>query len=138
MAKESGKTVLLKVGDGADPEVFTAVDGQKDTRLSLAASPVDVSDKNTDGWGATITGTKNATVTLSGVAVWPDTKGLKALQDAFQADELINCQLIMNAAGHKWSGPMAVTQLEIGGANDGATEYSITLQNAGALAWTTA
>lgn len=138
MGKESGKKVLVKVGDGADPEVFTAIAGQKDGRLALAASPVDVSDKTTDGWGSTITGTKNATVTVSGVANWPDTNGINRIQAAFEADEAINCEFVYNTAGDKYSGPMSITQFEVGGANDGATEYSITLQNAGALEWVAA
>jgi predicted secreted protein len=43
----------------------------------------------------------------------------------------VNCELILNDTGNMYAGAFSITQLDIGGANDGATEYSVTLQNAG-------
>ncbi|KKJ75446.1 hypothetical protein WH95_18570 [Kiloniella litopenaei] len=131
MAKESGVKVILKVGDGADPEAFNDLSGQKDTRMSGAANAVDVSDKTTGGWGSTLPGTRNMTVTSSGFAVWPDTNGLQILRAHWEAGTNVNCELILNDSGNKYAGAFSITQLDIGGANDGATEYSVTLQNAG-------
>lgn len=135
MGKESGKKVLLKIGDGADPEVFTSVKGQRDTRLSMQASPTDVSDKTSDGWGATIPGTKQATITVSGVAVWPDTAGWDVLREAFEDEAEINVHLVANTDGDGWKGPVTVTGFDYGGSHDGGQEYSITLQNSGPLVW---
>ena len=135
MGKESGVKVLLKVGDGATGttpgEVFTTLAGQKDTRMSGSGNPVDTSDKTTGGWGSSISGTRNMTVTATGLAVWPDMAGIDRLRSVWEGGETVNCELILNEAGAKYTGAFAITQFDVGGSNDGATEYSITLQNSG-------
>ena len=137
MSKESGVKVLLRVGDGATPtEAFTALAGQRDTRMSGSGSPIDVSDKTTGGWGSTISGTRNMTVTATGVANWPDTTGLDRLRGVWESGGTVNCELILNDAGHKYGGAFSVTQFDVGGGHDGATEYSITLQNSGQPTYT--
>lgn len=136
MSKEAGKKVILKVGDGGGTEVFTALAGQSDTRLSLQGNPIDVSDKTTNNWGATIAGTLAATVTVSGYPDWPDTAGWDTLRTHFEAGTTVNCQLVVNNDGDYYQGAFSVTGFDVGGAEDGATEYSITLQAAGALTWT--
>ena len=132
MSKESGINVLLKVGDGVTPtEVFTELAGQKDTRMSGAGNPIDSSDKTTGGWGTTMSGTRNMTVTASGIAVWPDTTGIERLRTQWEAGATVNCELILNAQGDKYAGAFSITQFDVGGGHDGATEYSFTLQNSG-------
>ena len=80
MAKETGKNVILKVGDGGGTEVFTALSGQKDTKLSISGQSIDVSDKTTNNWGATLAGTLEASVSVSGFVNWPDTAGWERLR----------------------------------------------------------
>jgi TP901-1 family phage major tail protein len=134
MAKEAGKNCIVKVGNGATPtEVFNAVQGQRSGSVSFEADSVDVSDKTTDGWGAVIAGTRRATITVGGVAVWGDANGLDRLKEVFLAGENINSQIIVNAAGDGYEGNFSITNFEITGEHDGATEYSFTLQNAGAV-----
>ena len=135
MGKEGGKKVILKIGDGGGTEVFTALAGQKDTRLSLQGQPIDVSDKTTNNWGSTLPGTIKASVSVSGYPVWPDTAGWTRLRTIFEAGTTVNCQLILNDTGDYYDGAFSVTGFDIGGENDGATEYSITLENSGALAF---
>lgn len=132
MAKERGTKVLLKVGDGSSPETFTTLGGQRDTRMAGAANPIDVGDKLDADWGSTMGGIKNMTITVSGIADWPDTDGLDAIRQAWVSGEDINCRIVLNAAGENYEGAFQVTQFEIGGSYQGATEYSITLANNGA------
>lgn len=132
MAKERGTKVLLKVGDGSSPETFTILAGQRDTRMAGASNPIDIGDKLDADWGATMGGIKNMTITVSGIADWPDTDGLDAIRQAWVSGEDINCRIVLNAAGENYEGAFQVTQFEIGGSYQGATEYSITLANNGA------
>ena len=136
MAKESGVNVLLKIGDGGDPETFTSLAGQKSTRMTGAASPIDTSDKTTGGWGSTLPGTRSMTISCSGVAHWPDQLGVHRVRAAWEAGEDITCELVLNSAGDKYTVPLSVTQCDIGGDDDSATEYSFTLQNASAPTFT--
>ena len=132
MGKESGLKVLFEVGDGATPEVFNPLKGQKDTRMSAAANAVDVSDKTTGGWGSTISGTRSMTVSVSGLCDWGDTV-LTQIETAFLAGAEIAGRFKLNENGDYYGGQLSITQFDVGGAHDGATEYSMTLSNAGEM-----
>lgn len=136
MGKESGKKVILKVEKDTSPNEFLALEGQKDTRLSLQGNQIDTSDKTTNNWGSTIAGTINATVSVSGYPVWGAEIGWEILRAAFEAGNTVTCQVALNETGDYYQGDFAITGFDIGGANDGATEYNITLQNSGALTFT--
>lgn len=135
MSKEKGTYVLLAVGDGGTTEVFTDLAGQRNTQMQGAANQVDLSDKTTGGWGSSGAGLRTVSVTTSGHCVWPDSTGLKELEAAWRAGDNINCKLKLNAGGGYYLGAFAVTQFQISGAHDGYTEYSLTLQNNGAVTY---
>lgn len=133
MAKEPGTEVLLLVEDSAMPGTYTAVDGQQSTAYDGSTEVDDVSDKNQAGYGSSLAVLKRVTVTASGKAVWPDTKGLKELIDAYEALTPINAQLKWNAAGEGRQGPFTISALNINGDYNTACNYSVTLENAEAL-----
>ena len=134
MGKESGVNVLFKISNDGGT-TYISVAGQKDTQMSGSGNPIDVSDKTTGGWGAVIQGTRSVTITLSGIANWPDTDGLQLLRDAWENQTLIDGRFVLNAAGNNYTGDFSVTQFDLGAAHDGATEYNVTLQNADALTY---
>ena len=95
MAAESGVNVLLKVGDGGSPTLFTTVAGQQNTTFDGTTETADITDKANAGWGSTISTLIRGTIQCSGVAVWPDTAGLDQVRTSWQgigfeiaADEL--------------------------------------------------
>lgn len=135
MGKESGVNCVFKVDVGSS--TFTSVAGQNDTQFSGAGNPIDVSDKTTGGWGATIQGTRSVTVTVSGFANWGDT-ALDKLREAWENQEEVTGRVLLNSSGNNYQGSFSVTQFDIGASHDGATEYNVTLQNAGALTYAAA
>lgn len=136
MGAEKGKNVLLKVGDGAGSEVFTTLGGQKSTKIQLGKETYDASDKSID-WKKLLAGKKNATVTVQGVAQWPDTTGLDRLRAVFvDDDDTVNCRLVVNTSGDYWGGAFIITSCDLDGPDSGSTEYGVTLQAAGALTYT--
>ena len=136
MTKESAKNCIFHVS--SDGTTFGAVEGQNDTQFSGSGSPIDVSDKTSDGWGSTIQGLKSATVSLSGVCNWGSDTYYQILRDAWENQTEIDGRVIFNAAGNHYEGKWSVTQFDCGGSHDGATEFSFTLQNAGALTYAAA
>ncbi|MGB4107772.1 MAG: phage tail tube protein [Alphaproteobacteria bacterium] len=136
MGKESGKKVLLQVEKEGSPGEFVTLGGQKDTRLSMQGSPVDTSDKTSDNWGSTIAGTINATLTCSGQPNWGSTAQLDQIREAFESGDVLNYKFVVNETGDAYIGECSVTGFDLGGANDDATAYNITLQNSGPLVWT--
>lgn len=130
MAKERGTQVLLKVGDGASPEVFTSLAGQQSTEMNINGNPIDTSDKTTNDWGTALQGIKNMTITCSGQVSWPDTAGLERLRSQMHAGNTVNCRIVLNTAGANYEGAFSITDLSITGDRDNVTSYSLTLQNA--------
>ena len=136
MANEPGTKVLLKVGDGGTPtELFNSLAGQQDTEMSGEATTDDITDKDNAGWGGTLNVLRNMTVTASGKAKWPDTTGLDALRTAWEAGSDVNCEVVLNAAGSKYSGAFQVSSFNVSGSHAGATSYSVTLQNNGTVTY---
>lgn len=136
MAREHGRNCLLKVGDGADPEVFTTLPGQRNTRATINGNPIDVTTKDDDGWGATITGTRQMTVTVEGIAEWPEPTIFQRMRQAARDGTVINVQVVYSSNGDMDEVPAYVTSLEMGGSNDSGTEYSATLQAYGEPTYT--
>ena len=49
MAAQKGSALLMKIGDGASPEVFTTIGGLRSTSISLNEEAVDVTTKDSSG-----------------------------------------------------------------------------------------
>ena len=137
MAKESGVNIKLQVSAEDSPETWVDVAGQRDTQMQGSASVVDIADKSSGGWGASLAGPRSVSVTCAGVANWPDTNGLELLRSRWDpgasVGASVRCKLVLNAAGAAYVGDFHITEFSATGTHDGSTNYSVTLQNAGAL-----
>jgi predicted secreted protein len=113
----------------ANFETLNKLKGQRDTRMAGAGNSIDTSSKDTGGFGASIAGTRRMTVNVSGVVNWRDTTGWEKLRPHWVAGTRPWCKLVLNAAGDLFYGQFAVTQLDTGGSNESATEYTVALEN---------
>ena len=50
MSAEKGSAFLLKIGNGANPPVFSTMAGLRTTQLSVNGEPVNVTSKDSGGW----------------------------------------------------------------------------------------
>ncbi len=135
MAMEVGTNVLLYVGDGGSPTVFTALKGQQSGEFSGSNETDDITDKTHSGWGSTMNVLARATINVSGKTNWPDTTGIEPIRLAWQNRTTLECKLVFNAAGAHYRGFCHVTSFSISGTHLTATEYSFTMQNAEALVY---
>ena len=135
MTAQRGKDLLLKLGNGADPETFTAVAGLKATSIAFNATTVDVTNADSaDLWRELLdTGVKSAAVTGSGV--FRDQASDAALRSAFFDQSLANWQIVIPSFGIV-AGPFKLTQLHYEGPYDGEVKLSLSLASAGALSFT--
>ena len=134
MAAESGINVLLQVGPNPDdsPQVFTTLGGQQNTQLTINSATDDITDKSNQGWGGTLATLNNATITVSGVIDAADTI-FQRIRTVANARTPIRYRCLIDIAGDYYEGSFNVTSFEETGAHDGATRYSITLQNDGVV-----
>ncbi|HEX4301545.1 MAG TPA: phage major tail protein, TP901-1 family [Rhizomicrobium sp.] len=133
MTAQKGKDLLIKIGDGASPEVFTTVAGLRATTLAFNAQAIDVTNADSaDQWREVLTGGGVKTATVSGSGVFKDAASDAALRAAFFNQATPNWTLVIPSFG-TISGPFKVTSLQYEGPYDGELKLSLSLASAGAL-----
>lgn len=135
MAAQKGRAFVLKVGDGASSETFTTIGGMRTTGISINNEPVDVSDKDSSGWRELLEAAGGRTVSVSGAGVFKDSASETTVQTAVLAQTIDNYEIVFGN-GDKFGGAFQVTSLEYTGENNGAQEYSLTLESSGAVTFT--
>jgi TP901-1 family phage major tail protein len=134
MTAQRGRDLLIKIGDGADPEVFTTLAGLRATTLAFNAQAVDVTNADSaDMWRELLAaGVKSATV--SGSGVFKDAASDATLRAAFFSAAIGNFQLVIPSFG-ALTGPFKITALQYDGPYDGEVKVSLSLASAGALSF---
>ena len=136
MAAQKGKDILLKIGDGAGPEVFTTVAGLRARTISLNARSVDATDSDSAGrWRELLAGAGVRQASVSGAGVFRDAASDALIRAAFFAQSADNWQLIVPDFG-TLQGPFLVAALEYAGEHEGEATYAITLASAGEISFT--
>jgi len=133
MSAQKGKDLLIKIGDGASPEVFTTVAGLRATQLSFNATNVDVTNADSaDQWRELLTGGGVKSAAISGSGVFKDAASDSALRSAFFAQTTPDFQIVIPSFG-TITGPFKITSLQYDGPYDGELKLSLSLASAGAL-----
>ena len=136
MAAQAGKDMLLKIGDGADPQGFTTVAGLRAKTISLNARTIDATNADSPGrWRELIAGAGVRSASVSGAGVFVDSAADETVRGVFFDQTRRDWQLIIPDFG-TIEGAFLVTALEYSGRHDGEAAYSISLASAGQLAFT--
>ena len=135
MSAQKGKDLLIKIGDGADPETFTTVAGLRATTLAFNAKPIDVTNADSaEQWREILSGGGVKSATLSGSGVFKDAASDAALRTAFFNQTCPNYQVVIPSFGTV-TGPFKLTALSYDGPYDGELKLSLSLASAGALSF---
>ena len=138
MAKQLGRALLVKIGDAADPEVFTNLCGLNSKSLTINNSSIDVTTPDCttpEGalWTATLAGLKN--LGLSGDGFFEDSVAEARMNTvAMAADNTVNMEIVVPDFG-TYSGAFRISSLEFGGETEGGVTYSISLESNGTVAY---
>lgn len=139
MAKQLGRSFLLKVGDAATPEVFTAVAGLNSKSITINNSAIDVTtpDSTTPGgalWSQSLNGLKAVSVSGDGIFLDESAQEGRLNTIATDADPVANFEIVIPDFG-TYSGEFRVTSFELGGETEGAVTFSISLESNGTIAF---
>jgi len=135
MSAQKGKDLLIKIGDGTDPEVFTTIAGLRATTLAFNAKPIDVTNADSaEQWREILSGGGVKSATLSGSGVFKDAASDAALRTAFFNQTCPNFEVVIPSFGTV-TGPFKLTALSYDGPYDGELKLSLSLASAGALAF---
>ena len=133
MAAQEGRALLMKIGDGASPEVFTTVGGMRSTTMTLNDEIVDITNKDSTNDARELlaqAGIKSGTVAGSGV--FTDSASETTLYGKWHAAANTNYQfLVPNLI--TVTGAFQLTSLEYAGEYNGEVTYSFTFESAGDL-----
>ena len=141
MAKQLGRALLVKIGDGADPEVFTNLCGLNSKSLTINNSSIDVTTPDCttpEGalWTATLAGLKN--LSLSGDGFFEDSVAEARMNTvAMAADNAVSMQVVVPDFG-TYSGAFRIASLEFGGETEGGVTYSVSLESNGTVSFAAA
>lgn len=134
MPAQRGSKLLIKRGDGADPEVFTTVGALQNSTLNINGNPINVTtgddvDGNDEIWQTYITGPKDLSV--SGNGIGKDLEPLQSVYDDFATGTIRNYEIVVPNLG-TFTLAMIVSNMVFEGPYDGAQGFSLELQSAGA------
>jgi TP901-1 family phage major tail protein len=136
MSAQRGKDMLIKIGDGADPENFTTVAGLRSTTLAFNAQTVDVTNNDSaNQWRELLAGGGVNSAQISGSGVFKDAASDASLRSAFFAQAITDFQIVIPSFGTV-AGPFQISALQYKGTYDGELEATITLASAGAVTFT--
>ncbi len=83
MTAQRGRDLLLKIGDGGSPEVFTSVAGLRATTLAFNSALVDITNADSAGHWRELMADGVKSASLSGSGVFKDAASDALLRTAF-------------------------------------------------------
>lgn len=139
MAKQLGRSLLIKIGDGAGSEAFTTIAGLNSKSITINNSSIDVTtpDATTPGgalWASNLNGLKSVSISGDGIFLDESAQEGRLNSIAIAADPVANFQIVVPDFG-TYSGEFRVTSLEFGGETEGASTFSLSLESNGTIAY---
>jgi predicted secreted protein len=130
MPLQKGRDLLLKTGDGADPEVFTTLGAARTVALSLDNSPVDDTALDSGGFQdlRPEAGVQSMEIVLEGL--FRDGAAEETLRLAAFNRTVNNYQLLF-PNGDSYAAAFVVSAYHRGGSFDGLETFSLTLLRTG-------
>ena len=141
MAKQLGRALLVKIGDGEVSEAFANLCGLNSKSITINNSSIDVTTPDCttpEGalWTQTLAGLKN--VSVSGDGYFEDSVTEARMNTvAMSADNACNFQVVVPDFG-TYAGSFRISSLEFGGESEGGVTYSLSLESNGAVTFTAA
>jgi TP901-1 family phage major tail protein len=141
MAKQLGRALLVKIGDGEVSETFSNLCGLNSKSITINNSSIDVTTPDCTSpegalWTQTLAGLKN--VSVSGDGYFEDSTAEARMNSvAMNADNSCNFQIVIPDFG-TYAGAFRIASVEFGGQTEGGVTYSLSLESNGAVTFTAA
>ena len=130
MSAEKGSAFLLKVGNGAEPPVFSTVAGMRTTQMSVNGEAVNVTCKDSGAWRELLSGAGIRSVSVSGSGIFSGSAAEGRLKSNALAGIVDDYELSFES-GERMRGKFLVTRLDYSGDYNGERNYALNLESAG-------
>lgn len=140
MAKQKGRTLLIKIGDGATPtEGFDTMCALTTKTLTINNEVIDVTTAScTDPggvlWSESMDGVKSIAIAGNGISKKDDAEA-RLTEVAISATPNVNLQVVVPNFG-TFAGRFFITSMELGGEQSGGVTFSLAAQSTGAVTFT--
>ena len=133
MAAQRGKDLLIRISTASG---FLAVAGLRARQIAFNAETVDVTNADSAGrWRELLAGAGVRRAALSGSGVFRDEASDLRLRQVFFDGVIETFQVVVPAFG-TLEGPFQITALEYRGDHAGEVTFDMSLESAGAIAFT--
>ncbi len=129
--------MLIKVGDGGDPEYFNTIGGLRLSSMQLNTQLLDASHVASGQWRLLLGDAGIRYVMISGGGRFTDSNAEETVRGYAFASSVNNYQFIF-ANGDRLSGPFQTASYERSGHYDTEETYVLTLESAGSILFTAA
>ena len=136
MAAQKGSDFLLKMEDTVMAGTFNTIGGFRSNTLRLNNETIDATNKDSAGVRELLTGGGIQSFSASGSGVFLDDAAFGFAEAAARTKTTDKWQVIIPDFG-TYEGTFQITSLEFGGEHNGELTYTISLESAGALTFTT-
>ncbi|MFH1158061.1 MAG: phage tail tube protein [Pseudomonadota bacterium] len=135
MSSQRGRDLLLKIGDGADPEVFTTIGAARTVSMSLNNQTVDNTAMDGSGFQSlqAEAGVQTMELTLEGL--FRDASAEEALRLSAFDRAARNYQLLF-PNGDLYAAAFVIHEYRRGGSFDGLETFAVALARTGGGAFT--
>lgn len=137
MAAKKGSDLLLRLGDGGSPPVYTAIAGLRTKSIAFNGEVVDITNSDDgDKWRRLLAaaGVKSVTITAAGVLT--NVAGDQTLRSLFFSGAHRDVQMVLPDFV-TIEGLFQISALEYSGEHNAEEQFSVTLESAGTI-YTTA
>lgn len=133
MGAQKGKDLLLKMSNG---ETFVTIAGLRSRRIAFNAETVDITHaESTDRWRELLAGAGVRRASIAGRGLFKDAASDALLRQTFFDGAIASCQVVVPDFGII-EGPFQIGSLEFLGDHNGEVSFDVSLESAGALAFT--
>ncbi len=136
MTAKSGALVLIKAGDGASPEVFTTVGGLRTSDLMVNHRAMVTSNVQSGAWQQLVSNAGMLSLQLSGSGVFTDSASEEMVRAHAFAGSVNNYRFVFGN-GNFVTGAFLITAYQRSGAHDGEEVFSLALESAGNVTFST-
>ena len=132
MASQKGTDILVKLGDGASPEVFSTLGGMRDTSISINQEMIDVTNKDSARVRTLLANGGVKSFAITGSGVFTDSASEGTAIGLLDASSFSNLQFIIPSF-KSFTGAFMLVSAEYSGSYTDAVMYTLSFESAGTI-----
>lgn len=135
MAKQKGRDLILKRGDGADSEAFVKVAGVRTNSLTINSTDVNITNADSAGWQEILGGAGVQSMSFSVDGVFDSASSQESVEADARTGSVVNYEIVVPDYGTYTVG-LKVQSVTVAGAHDGEVTFAASFTSSGSIAFT--